>query len=308
MPLMLAPMQGLTNRALRAVYGEHAPPDVLFTEFVRVRQRGRHRVAPVDFEEATARVAGISLVVQVIGSLDDGVVEATRDLVERGVEHINVNMGCPWGRMTSILAGGGMFRFPESVEPLLAALRPLVPGSLSVKTRLGIGDPDAIFDLLPAFENAGVDFLVVHARTVDQKYRGAADHGRTARLVQSTHLPIIANGDIRDAPGAQQILEKTGAAGLMVGRGAIFDPHIFARMRGVRGPRPQGAQRQEEVADHLHALLEAYRTLFHGDAQVLAKMREVLVHLDDPELRKWIKALRKKKKVAHFAEVLRQPF
>ena len=95
---------------------------------------------------------------------------------------------------------------------------------------------------------------------------------------------------------------------MMLGRGAIFDPHLFSRIRGTRGKRPQGEERQKEVASHLEALLSGYIELFHGDAQVLAKMREILAHIDDGDLRKWIKALRKKKKVAHFAETLRQPF
>ena len=133
---MLAPMQGLTNRALRSVFAETAKPDVLFTEFVRVRRKGDALIANSDFVEALAKAPGVPLVVQVIGSADEGVVEATRDLVARGVEHINVNMGCPFGRMTSVLAGGGMFRYPETVEPLLSQLRAIVPGSLSVKTRL----------------------------------------------------------------------------------------------------------------------------------------------------------------------------
>ena len=107
---MLAPMQGLTNRALRDVYGQLANPDVLFTEFVRVRPNAKKVITDSDFVEATTRAAGIPLVVQVIGCADDGVVAAVGDLVARGVEHINVNMGCPFGRMTSVLAGGGMFK------------------------------------------------------------------------------------------------------------------------------------------------------------------------------------------------------
>jgi len=116
---MLAPMQGLTNRGLRRVYGEHVRPDLLFTEFVRVRPGSPQPVAASDFVEAVSVVPGIPLVVQVIGCASEGVVEATTELVANGVEHINVNMGCPWGRMTSVLAGGGMFRAPETVAPML---------------------------------------------------------------------------------------------------------------------------------------------------------------------------------------------
>ena len=195
-------MQGLTNRALRAVFGRSVRPDVLFTEFVRVRARAKTLIANSDFTEALSTVPGIPLVVQVIGSADEGVVQATRELVARGVEHINVNMGCPFGRMNSVLAGGGMFRSPETVEPMLTELRALVPGSLSVKTRTGIDDERQIFSVLSAFENAGIDFLVVHPRTVAQKYKGAANHDLTREIITHTSLTVIANGDVRDEADA----------------------------------------------------------------------------------------------------------
>ena len=301
---MLAPMQGLTNRGLRAVFGRSARPDVLFTEFVRVRPRAKTLIANNDFTEALSTVPGIPLVVQVIGSMDEGVVQATHDLVERGVEHINVNMGCPFGRMNSVLAGGGMFRRPETVEPMLTALRRLVRGSLSVKTRAGLDDERQIFDVLPAFENAGIDFLVMHPRTVSQKYKGVANHDVTRELVERCSLPVIANGDVRDEVDAQRVLEHTNAAGLMLGRGAVADPKIFDRIRGLAPPCPSGEERKRELAQHLQLLLDVYVDLFHGDAQVISKFKETLAHVDDPDLARWVKALKKQKRVAKIAELL----
>jgi len=303
-PLILGPMQGLTNRALRAVFGQTVRPDVLFTEFVRVRPRAKQLIANSDFSEALSTVPGIPLVVQVIGSADEGVVQATKDLVARGVQHINVNMGCPWGRMTSVLAGGGMFRSPETVEPMLTELRKLVPGSLSVKTRTGIDDERQIFKVLAAFENAGIDFLAVHPRTVAQKYRGDANHDLTREIVAHTSLTVIANGDIRDEVDAARVLEHTGASGLMLGRGAISDPKLFERIRGHAPPRPSGEERKRELAEHLELLLSAYVDLFHGDAQIISKFRENLAHVDDPDLARWIKKLKKRRQVAGVRELL----
>lgn len=303
---MLAPMQGLTNRAFRAVFARTVRPDVLFTEFVRVRPRAKALIASSDFAEATTTVPGIPLVVQVIGSANEGVVEATKELVARGVEHINVNMGCPWGRMTSVLSGGGMFRSPETVEPLLAKLRELVPGSLSVKTRTGLDDERQIFSVLSGFENAGVDFLVVHSRTVAQKYKGSANHELTREIVERCAMPVIANGDIRTEADAARVLERTGAAGLMLGRGAVSDPRLFERIRRNAPPRPSGDERKREIAEHLELLLEGFVELFHGDAQVLAKLKETLSHIDDPNLVRWIRLLKKQKRVAKLAELLAQ--
>jgi len=303
-PLMLAPMQGLTNRALRSVFAELVEPDLLFTEFVRVRPRSQTPIAKSDFLEATSTVPGIPLVVQVIGCADEGVIQATRDLVDAGVEHVNVNMGCPWGRMTSVLAGGGMFRAPETVAPMLRELRAVVPGSLSVKTRAGIDDERQIFEVLPAFEESGVDFLIVHPRTVQQKYKGEANHALTREIVAHSSLTVIANGDVRDEEQAQRVLAETGAAGLMLGRGAVSDPHLFQRVRGLAPPRPEGPERKRELAAYLARLLEGYRELFCGDAQVLNKLKEVLAHVQDPELARWIKKLKKQRRTADVAKIL----
>ncbi len=303
-PLMLAPMQGLTNRALRRVYAETVKPDVLFTEFVRVRPRAKVMVAQSDFTEALATSPGIPLIVQVIGCAEEGVVAATRELVERGVEHINVNMGCPFGRMTSVLAGGGMFRSPETVEPMLQELRGIVPGSLSVKTRLGLDDERQLFDILPAFENAGIDFLIVHARTVEQKYKGVANHAITKELVARCSLPLIANGDISGSAQAKQVLEQTGARGLMLGRGAIADPRLFERIRGNAPSEPDAREYKREVAVHLSRLVDAYSEVFCGEGQILAKLRETFAHFQDPALRRWGRKLSKRKQLAGVAEML----
>lgn len=290
---MLAPMQGLTNRALRAVYGELAKPDVLFTEFVRVRPKAKKVIADADFIEATARVPGIPLIVQVIGCADDGVVDAVGDLVARGVQHINVNMGCPFGRMTSVLAGGGMFKYPETVYPMLAALREIVPGSLSVKTRLGIDDQREIFPVLNSFARASVDFLIVHSRTVKQKYKGEADHDLSREIVQAAAMPVIANGDIRSVDDAERVQTLTGAAGLMLGRGAIGDHKLFDRIRNNAPANPTAETRRHEVTERLRLLLEGYEKIFHGDAQVMVKFKEVVAHINAPELTKLMKRLRK---------------
>lgn len=305
-PLLLAPMQGVTNRGLREVFGTTVRPDVLFTEFVRVRPGSPTPVTNADFIEATTQVPGIPLVVQVIGSADEGVVEATRELVSRGVQHINVNMGCPWGRMTSVLAGGGMFRAPETVEPMLRELRKIVPGSLSVKTRSGIDDERQIFDVMPAFDAAGIDFLVVHSRTVQQKYLGTANHDLTREIVERSGVPVIANGDITTVAEASHVMEQTSATGLMLGRGAIADPGLFNRIRGVAPDRPDGAARRRELAHHLLLLVASYESIFHGDAQILAKLKSVVALIPDPDQARWCKSLKKQKRVTSLRSLLNE--
>jgi tRNA-dihydrouridine synthase len=177
-------MQGVTNRAVRQVFIEWVRPDVVFTEFMRVRPgavSSAPRLSNVDLQDARATEHGVPLVVQLIGREVAPLVEAARVAQDAGAVHLNLNMGCPYGRM-NVGCGGGLLERPEGLPELLHALREAIAGSFSVKVRAGYHDPQQIFSLLPLFEAVGVDFLVLHARTVAQRYEGAADHDLTARV------------------------------------------------------------------------------------------------------------------------------
>ncbi|MDY0267584.1 tRNA dihydrouridine synthase [Trichloromonas sp.] len=293
-PLMLAPMQGLTNRALRAEFAAWVCPDVLFTEFVRVHGASvKRRVSAADRREIAATEGGIPLVTQLIGHGVDALTAAAREAQAAGAVHINFNMGCPYGRTTSGLTGGNMLRRPDLLCDLLPALRAAVAGGFSVKLRAGYDDPRQIFSLLPLFEKSEVDFLILHPRTVKQEYAGEADHALTAEVVRATTLPVIANGDIRSAEGGLRVLGATGAAGLMLGRGAIADPLLFERLRGRASATPSRSERSAMLRRYLRGLHGRYRELFCGDTQVLAKLKAVLCAMDDPDFTMAVRDLKR---------------
>lgn len=304
-PLMLAPMQGLTNQALRGLFATWVRPDTLFTEFMRVAPgTTAKRLSAVDLREIAATEQGIPLVVQLIGHGTEALVAAARIAQEAGAVHINLNLGCPFGRMTSGLTGGGILQRPELLQELVPALRDVISGSFSIKLRAGYDDPRQIYSLLPLFEASQVDFLVLHPRTVVQEYQGLADHTITAGVVRKTSLPVIANGDVRSAAAGRRILEQTGAAGLMLGRGAIADPQLFQRIRGQAVAEPDRAERADLLRHYLTDLLNRYSTLFCGEQQVLGKVKSVLAFMDDNAFSKQYKALRKTRSIQQFSAQL----
>ena len=305
LPLMLAPMQGLTNRALRAHFIQQVRPDVVFTEFMRVNPVAAvKRLSASDLREIAPDEEGVPLVVQLVGHGRDALVSAALAAQQAGAVHLNLNMGCPYGRMTTGLTGGGMLRRSADLVEIIPALRDAVKGTFSIKLRAGYDDPEQVFSLLPLFESAGVDFLVLHPRTVVQEYDGAADHTVTARVVRLTRLPVIANGDIRSAADGRRVLAETGAAGLMLGRGAIGDPFLFERLRGRANPEPATDERRRELCRYLQEILVRYRELFCGDTQVLGKLKAIIFHIDEPGLAKNIKELRRAKTLRAFETVL----
>jgi tRNA-dihydrouridine synthase B len=304
-PLMLAPMQGITNRAMRSLFINWVRPDMVFTEFMRVNSAAPiQRLSAGDLREVAPPEAGVPLVVQLIGHGRESLVSAAQAAQVAGALHINLNMGCPYGRMTSGLTGGGMLRRPDELAEIIPALRQAITGTFSIKLRAGYDDPNQIDTLLPLFESAGVDFLVLHPRTVVQKYSGLADHAITAHVVKQTRLPVIANGDIRCAAAGLRVLAETGAAGLMLGRGAIADPMLFERLRGRATTAPAEDEQAAQLLRYLQELMMRYRELFCGDAQVLAKIKEVFNFMEDHPFEKNIKQLRRAKTLQTFSAVL----
>lgn len=301
-PLMLAPMQGVTNRAVRQVFVDWVRPDVVFSEFMRVKHaEGAQRLSHGDLLDAKPHGKGVPLIVQLIGRDLEPLVEGVHEAQAAGAVHINLNMGCPYGRM-NVGCGGGMLERPDALPEILRALRAAVVGTFSVKVRCGYSDPQQIFSLLPMFEAAGVDFLALHARTVVQRYDGEADHSITARVVKATSLPVIANGDIDSVEVARRVLEETGAAGLMMGRGAMRDPLLFERLRGRA---PEVVEHEAFVASHQHflrALTQQYGALFGAEANVLSKLKSSLAVMGVPEDARAYRPLKKAKTVDDFCE------
>ncbi len=303
-PLMLAPMQGLTNPDLRSVIIRRGAPDVVFTEFLRVSPVSRKRFSRRDRQQLAASQDGVPLVVQLVGHGIEPLIEAARIARDAGVRHLNLNLGCPYGRMTTAATGGAMLADPDGLGRLLPALRRAVDCDLSLKVRAGYADRRQIFTLLPLFEDAGIDWLILHPRTVLEKYAGEADHAITAEVVARTRLPVIANGDIRNRRDAGRVLRQTGAAGLMIGRAAMADPVIFRRLRGELPDAGDTASRRRELRDFLMELLPRYRERFCGEKQVLDKIKNVLVFIDDPDLAPLVKKLRKSRRLPAFLEHL----
>lgn len=306
MPLMLAPMQGLTNRGVRDYFLKTVRPDLLFTEFMQVNAAAeKKRLTPVDRRDIADDQGGVPLVIQLVGHGRAPLVAAAIEAEELGARHINLNMGCPYGRMTSGLTGGGMLKAPELLPEIIKPMRDAVRGTFSIKIRAGYDDPGQILGLLPLFESAGIDFIALHPRTVIQEYSGVADHSVTAEVVRNTKIPVIANGDIRTAADGERVLQTTGAAGLMLGRGAIADPLLFARIRGEAEKNPGIETRKKELSSYLLAISARYREIFCGDMQVLGKLKAIVSQMADGELGKLIKELKRSRSLQAFEAALR---
>ncbi len=123
-------------------------------------------------------------------------------------------------------------------------------------------------------------------------------------MVRATRLPVIANGDLRSATQGKQLLEECGAAGLMLGRGALADPLLFARLRGAAPETASRAERLAQLRGTIEAILARYQDLFCGEVQVLSKIKGVLLPMDDPLFHTELLPLRQAKTLPAFRKLL----
>jgi len=228
-PVVLAPMAGITNAAYRRLCAEHGA-GLYVCEMITSR-------GLVEGDETTKRMlvfdeAETVRSVQLYGTDPAYVGQATRILCEDyGVAHVDLNFGCPVPKVTR-KGGGGALPWKRNLlgailEEAVAAAAPFdVP--VTMKTRKGLDDDHLTFlDAGRIAQETGVAAIALHGRTVAQAYSGQADWDAIGELVASVDIPVLGNGDIWEAADALRMIEETGAAGVVVGRGCLGRPWLF---------------------------------------------------------------------------------
>jgi len=186
--------------------------------------------------------------VQIFGSEPALMAEAAEMVVEAGADIVDINFGCPVRKVTKTGAGATLLDDPERAERIVATVADAVDVPVSVKMRRGLEDGSrACLDVGPRLVEAGAATLTLHPRSAKQMYTGTADHSVTAELVDLVDVPVIACGDVTSRARAQAVLASTGAAAVMIGRGAQGNPWVLREI--VDGDEPEPTR--EEVAAEL---------------------------------------------------------
>ncbi len=257
--LMLAPMAGYTDRAMRLVCRE-AGAEYTVTEMVSAK-------AVVYNDKKTFSLARIledegKVAVQIFGSEPDVMAEAARVLSEpcpradipqsfsgegcgelsEAIREaslrspispvaIDINMGCPVKKIFSNGEGSALMRSPSLIEKITSSVKKATYLPVTVKIRAGVDEHHInAVDCALAAEAGGASAVCIHGRTTKQMYGGSADRKIIEKVKSCLHIPLIANGDIVNGASAIAMLSETGADGIAIGRGAVGNPFIFSEI------------------------------------------------------------------------------
>jgi tRNA-dihydrouridine synthase len=272
-------MQEVTDGAFWTLVHKYGGADVYWTEYFRVHSTSTPERKIVD--AITGNTTGRPVIAQMIGNDIPELIRTAKFLQQLPVAAIDLNLGCPAPIVYRKCAGGGLLREPERIDAILGALRDAVRIKFTVKTRLGFASADEFDQLLAIFAKHSLDALTVHARTVAQLYRLPVHYDRIRQAVETMPCPVIANGHVYSALQAQQLLARTGARGLMIGRGVIRSPWLFNQIRQQLRGEPVTQPTGRDLWDYIRALWASQACLDKPEKVQCERMKKFLNYLGE---------------------------
>ena len=257
-PLALAPMAGVTDRPFRQLCRELGAGHVV-SEMVASETR-LWTTSKSKFRMDHSGEPG-PITVQIVGYDPDMLADAARQNVERGAQIIDINMGCPAKKVCNKWAGSALMQDEalalSIIDAVVQACAPSnVPVTLKMRTGWCQSHKNAQSIALAA-QDAGVQMVTVHGRTREQGYKGAAEYDTIAAVKAALRIPVVANGDIDSPEKAREVLQRTGADALMIGRAAQGQPWIFREIAhfletGEHLAPPLVSEVKRLLIEHLH--------------------------------------------------------
>ena len=227
---LLSPLAGFTNLPFRRIVRPLGGLGLATTDLVNAR--GLLEGASKTEELIATCSEDRPLSVQIFGSDPTQMVEAAKLLEGRGIDSIDINMGCPVGKVTKTGSGASMMCRQDETISLVERVVRAVSIPVTVKMRLGWDERQITAPAFArAFEQAGIAAVAIHGRTRQQGFSGSVNRDGIRAVVEAVKtIPVIGNGDVRTIADADRMLRETGCHGVSIGRGALANPWIFRQL------------------------------------------------------------------------------
>jgi len=264
-------MAGYTNLPFRVLIRTTAPGvDYTVTELINARsliERNPEALRLITLSEEDTPCG-----VQLFGNVVQEMTEAARIAEAHGASFIDINMGCPAPKIFKNGGGSALLAQPELALRLVESVVEAIKIPVTVKMRLGVEQGNLIAPgLANAFQETGIQSVTIHGRYRSQGFSGDVSLDGIAAVVQATpKISVFANGDVTTLENARLMLEKTGASGLSIGRGALYNPWIFKEIKENSATNPSFQDRLEFMIRHLEVLSKLY-----GEKSACCQFRKI---------------------------------
>nr|WP_319494816.1 tRNA-dihydrouridine synthase family protein [uncultured Desulfobacter sp.] len=278
--LILAPLQGVTDVVFRQVYVRHFNGiDQAMAPFISTMSS--RRLKPPRLKDVDPSLnRALPVIPQILGNNPDDFLYLADYLFDMGYTQVNWNLGCPHSKIAKKMRGSGLLAFPDEIDAFLSRVIPAMKASLSVKIRLGRKSKEEIRDLIVMFNTHTLDEIILHPRTGEQMYTGAADVDAFEQAMGECVHPMVYNGDIVDLASWERIRQRFPKIDrFMIGRGIISNPFLPEQIKGLKtgsqntDTRDNGNQTHERLKNFYEDLFNSYKQVFKGPGHLIGRMK-----------------------------------
>lgn len=274
-PVIQSPMAGCTDLAFR-ILARRRGMEFSFLEMISANgfvrnSEGSHELMKTLPEDRP-------LGAQLVGCDPDIVAEAAARIEDLGFDLLDLNLGCPVRKITAIGSGSALLKEPQKAKELFTkVVKAIKKIPVTVKMRKGFEDESGAeaVQIAKIAEDCGLSMVTVHGRTKAQGYSGFADWNAIRMVKEAVKIPVIGNGDVLTADDAKRMVDQTGCDGIMIGRGGLGNPWIYAAIRsklytGEPYHEPTLEDRRQTVLEHMEL-----ERLYEGEERAVFHMRRI---------------------------------
>lgn len=290
MEFVYAPMEGITGYIFRNVRSKFYPDvTAYYTPFISPDEHsfcGRREYQDILPEHNE----GIHLIPQIMANKSECFIRCARELEKMGYTEVNLNLGCPSGTVFSKHKGSGMLACQEELEQFLDDIYSALTIPVSIKTRIGVTDPDEFYELLEIYNKFPMKELIIHPRVRAEFYKKIPHLDMYAYAVKESKHPLCYNGNIFSVSGYQQFMNRfPDTEKIMLGRGLLANPGLIGEIKG--GSAEDGVR----MKAFLDELFIEYEKNCPGEKPLLFKLKEQWYYMASlfPDHQRLIKKIRK---------------
>lgn len=301
MNIYLAPLEGITGFIYRnAIYECFGGFDKYFIPFISPNQKG-HFSTREKKDVMPEHNRGMYAVPQIMTNCAEDFLRTVDKLEQFGYKEVNLNLGCPSRTVVTKGRGAGFLAYPDKLDRFLDEIFRTCRIAVSVKTRIGVDEPEEFETLLKIYNRYPLNELIIHPRVQQDFYKNTPRMDVFEKALETPAHSLCYNGDLATPDDCNAFRQQFPAVqSIMLGRGALRDPSLA---RQIRGGAPAGKEELRKFHDQIY---RAYCEEMSGDRTVLYKMKELWCYMGPllPEHEKYVKKIRKCEKCAAYDRVV----